>query len=153
MEIRMKLITAIGLSLFLLSVSVASAATEEAKAVKIVNDAIEFFKTNGKEKTFAEIANKKGGFHQGELYVFVYDLNGNILAHGHEPELIGTNRLNVTDPSGKQYVKERMALIKEKGEGWQTYQYKNPVTGKVENKKTFVKKYDDLIFGSGVYSE
>ena len=46
----MKLITAISLSLLLLSVSVASAAAEGAKAVKRVDDAIEFFKTNGKEK-------------------------------------------------------------------------------------------------------
>jgi signal transduction histidine kinase len=64
--------------------------------------------------------NKQGRFHEGELYVFVYDLHGNIMAHGQEPGLVGKNRLDATDPSGKAYVKERMALIKEKGEGWQT---------------------------------
>jgi signal transduction histidine kinase len=148
----MKLLTAIIVPTLLLSGSVQSA-TEDAKAVKMVNDAIELFKSHGKDKTFAEIVNKQGRFHQGELYVFVYDLHGNVVAHGQEPNLVGKNRLDATDPSGKAYVKERMALIKEKGEGWQTYQYKNPVTGKVENKKTFVKKYEDFIFGSGVYTD
>ena len=136
-----------------LGLSLASAATEDAKAVKMVNETIEFFKTHGKDKTFAEIMNKQGRFHDGELYVFVYDLHGNMMAHGQDASLVGTNRLHITDPTGKEYVKERLALIKEKGEGWQTYQYKNPVTGKVENKKTFVKKYGDFIFASGVYTE
>jgi cytochrome c len=149
----MKLLILTTATLLALGLSLASAASEDAKAVKMVNDAIEFFKTHGKDKTFAEIMNKKGRFHDGELYVFVYDLNGNMMAHGQDASLVGTNRLNVTDPSGKQYVKERLALIKEKGEGWQTYQYKNPISGKVENKKTFVKKFDDFIFGAGVYSE
>jgi cytochrome c len=136
-----------------LSFSLASAATDDARAVKMVNNAIEFFKTHGKDKTFAEIMNKQKRFHDGELYVFVYDLHGNMMAHGQDASLVGTNRLNVTDSSGKEYVKERFELIKQKGEGWQTYRYKNPVTGKVENKKTFVKKHDAFIFGSGVYTE
>ena len=58
------------------------------KAVSMVNSAIEYYKKVGKDKAFAEINNKKGRFHDGELYVFVYDLSGNVVAHGADATLI-----------------------------------------------------------------
>ena len=128
-------------------------ASDRDQAVKMVNGAIESVKKNGTEKAFAEITNKKGRFHAGELYVFVYDLSGNVVAHGQDEKLVGTNQLDAVDVDGKYYVKERIALVKEKGEGWQDYKFKNPVSGKVEPKTSFVKKHDNYIFGCGIYKK
>jgi len=128
-------------------------AGEQDKAVKMVHDAIAHFQKAGKDKAFAEITNKKGRFHDGELYVFVYDMSGNVVAHGQDATLIGKNLLDTADAGGKYFVKERIALVKEKGEGWQDYKFKNPVSGKIEDKTSFVKKHDTYIFGCGVYKK
>ncbi|TAL10134.1 MAG: histidine kinase [Nitrospirae bacterium] len=128
-------------------------AGDKEKAVKMVNNAIAYYQKAGKDKAFAEITNKKGRFQDGELYVFVYDLSGNVVAHGQDATLIGKNLLDTADAGGKYFVKERIALVKDKGEGWQDYKFKNPVSGKIEDKTSFVKKHDAYIFGCGVYKK
>jgi len=87
------------------------------------------------------------------LYVFVYDMSGNVVAHGQDATLVGKNLLDAADASGKYFVKERIALVKEKGEGWQDYKFKNPVSGMIEAKTSFVKKHDTYIFGCGIYKK
>ena len=62
------------------------------------------------------------------LYLFVYDMNGVVLAHGAEVNLLGVNRLNVKDPDGKQYVKDFVAAGQKKGGGWVDYKRMNPET-------------------------
>lgn len=126
-------------------------AHDRAKAVSLVNSAIEFYTAHGKEKTFAEITDRKGRFQDGELYVFVYDLEGVLVAHPYDVELIGLNVLDSRDPDGRYYVRERLALGREQGEGWQEYKFRNPVSGFIEDKFAFVKKHGEYIFGCGIY--
>ncbi len=128
-------------------------AGEREKAVKMVNDAIAYYQSVGKDKAFAEINNKKGRFQDGELYVFVYDMSGTVVAHGADAALIGKSLLDAVDADGKPYIKNRIAIIKEKGEAWQDYKFKNPVSGKIEDKSSFLKKHDNYIFGCGVYKK
>jgi signal transduction histidine kinase len=131
-------------------VSIGSASSkEEAKAM--VEKAIAFYKANGKEKAFAEINNTKGQFTKGDLYIFVYDLTGNCVAHGFNLKMIGKDLSDLKDPDGKPFVKERIELAKTKGKGWQDYKFTNPVTKKVEMKTAWIEKVDDFIFGCGAY--
>jgi len=48
-------------------------------------------------------------------------------------------------------VKERIALVKAKGKGWQDYKFTNPVSKKIEGKTAYIELCDGMIFGCGVY--
>lgn len=122
-----------------------------AEAKELVKKVIEFYKTNGKKKTFTEINNPKGKFVYGDLYIFVYDLKGKCVAHGGMPSMIGKDLSELKDADGKPFVKERLEIIKSKGSGWQNYKWTNPVDKAIEEKTAYIEKYDNLIFGCGAY--
>lgn len=122
---------------------------EEAK--NMVQKAIAFYKAEGKEKTFAEISNPQGKFKKGDLYVFVYDMDGVSVARPVQKGLIGKNIINLKDPAGKLFVKERIDIVKTKGKGWQDYKFLNPTTNKTEDKTAYVEGHDNFVFGCGIY--
>jgi cytochrome c len=126
-------------------------ADEKAEAEAMVKAAIAFAKEKGKEAALKEISNPKGQFRKGELYVFVYDLEGKVLAHGGDVRRVGSNQLNGKDPDGRFYVKERIELAKTKGKGWQDYKFMNPVDNKIEAKTSYIELHEGMIFGCGVY--
>jgi cytochrome c len=138
-------------SLVAVSLCAPLGAQTKGEAMGMVKQAIAFAKTEGKEPALAEISKPGGRFTKGALYVFVYDLQGVVRAHGQNPQAIGKDMLEATDPEGAYYVKERIALAKAQGEGWQNYKFSNPVTKQIESKTAYVELYDDLIFGCGVY--
>jgi len=149
----MKKIVLLFLGMGLLLASLAFTANrstpEEAKAM--VKKAIVFIKESGKDKAFAEFAKKNGRFTDRDLYIFVYDLNGKVLAHGQNPKMVGKDLSELTDADGKFFVKERIEIAKTKGEGWQDYKFPNPVDKKVEKKRAYIEKVDDIIVGCGAY--
>jgi len=148
----MKKCLAILAALFLFS-SVAQAAEfgtkEEAQA--LVKKAIEFIKANGREKGFAEISNLKGQFVDRDLYVTAYDLQGNCLAHGQKAAMVGKNLLELRDPDGKYFVKERVEMAKTQDSFWQEYKFTNPTSKQIEPKVMYLEKYEDFLVGCGVY--
>ena len=149
-------LTSIFLAVFMLAVSHVAVAAEfgtPAEAEALVKKAIAEIKASGKDKAFAEINNTKGKFTDRDLYVFVYDMNGKCVAHGFNQKMIGKDLVDMKDPDGKFYVKERIEISKTKGKGWQDYKFTNPVSKKVENKTAYIEKVDDLIVGSGAYKK
>ena len=149
-------ITSIFLAVFMLAVSHVAVAAEfgtPAEAEALVKKAIAEIKASGKDKAFAEINNTKGKFTDRDLYVFVYDMNGKCVAHGFNQKMIGKDLVDMKDPDGKFYVKERIEIGKTKGKGWQDYKFTNPLSKKVENKTAYIEKVDDLIVGSGAYKK
>ena len=54
-----------------------------------VTKAVDFYRTNGREKTLAELNRRDGAFAQGMDYVDVHDLNGVCLAHPISPDVVG----------------------------------------------------------------
>jgi len=122
---------------------------EDAKAM--VEKAIAYYKAEGKEKAFSEISDPEGRFKKGDLYVFVYDLNGTAVARPVQKGLIGANIITAVDGAGRPYVKERIELAKTKGKGWQDYRYFNPTTKKMEDKTAWIETYDGYVFGCGAY--
>ena len=127
----------------------AAGGKEQARAM--VKKAIEYYKANGKDRAFKEINNHKGMFVKGELYIFVYDLNGVVVAHGFNAKMIGKSLIDAKDPDGKLFVKERVMIAKTKGSGWQNYKFTNPITYKIEMKVAYIEKIDNYIFGCGTY--
>lgn len=126
-----------------------------AETEALVKEAIAFAKANGKEAAFKEITRAGGRFHKhgGELYVFVYDLDGKVVAHGQGASKVGVNQAKAKDPDGVEFVQERIKLAKTKGKGWHDYQYANPKTGKREPKTSYIEVWEGLIFGAGIYKK
>jgi signal transduction histidine kinase len=128
-----------------------AAAQTRPEAEAMVKKAIAFAAAQGTGKALAEISKPGGSFTKGPLYVFVYDLEGKVRAHGQNPKLVGMDMLDATDPDGVPYVKNRIALVKAKGNGWQDYKFSNPVTKKIEAKTAYVELHEGLIYGCGIY--
>lgn len=126
-----------------------------AETETLVKEAIAFAKANGKEAAVKEITKAGGKFHRhgGELYVFIYDMDGKVVAHGQGASKIGVNQMNAKDPDGVEFVKERIKLAKAKGKGWHDYQYVNPTTQKKQPKTSYIEVWDNLIFGAGIYKK
>jgi len=118
----------------------------------LVQKAVAFLKANGKEKALAEFNRRDGRFVKGDLYVFAYDLNGVMVAHPVNPELVGKNLLNEPDSKGKLFRKKIVELAKAMGAGWVDYTYLNPVTKKEEHKTTYFQREGDLIVCCGAYA-
>jgi cytochrome c len=149
-----KLLIAIGIGVMLVGTQQLALSAEfgtKAEAEALVKKAIALIKAEGKEKAFAEINNPKGKFVDRDLYIFVYDMSGKCVAHGFNQKMIGKDLIEMKDPDGKYYVKERIEIAKTKGKGWQDYKFTNPVSKKIELKTAYIEKVDDLIVGCGVY--
>jgi len=122
------------------------------EAMAMVKKAVALIKSDGREKAFAAFADPANkDFHDRDLYIYVYDLNGVSLAHGTNPKMVGKNLLSMKDNEGKPLIQEMVKVVKEKGSGWVDYQWPNPVTKTVEAKSGYVERVDDILVGSGVY--
>ena len=126
-----------------------------AEAEALVKEAIAYAKANGKDAAFKEITKQGGRFQKygGELYVFVYDMDGKVLAHGQGASKVGVNQMKAKDPDGVAFVEDRVKLAKTKGKGWHDYKYLNPKDGKKEPKTSYIEVWDGLIFGAGIYKK
>jgi len=143
------------LSLGLLAASPAALAADKGtpdEAVAMVKRAVALIKSDGKDKAFAAIGDPANtSFHDRDLYIYVYDLNGVALAHGNNPKMVGKPLIGLKDNEGKPMIKEMVDLAKTKGSGWVDFKWPNPVTKAVEAKSGYVEKVDDMLVGSGIY--
>ena len=121
------------------------------EATAMAKKAIGFLKTNGADKAYAEISNPKGQFVDRDLYVVVYDMTGKCLAHGANAKMIGRDLIDNKDVDGKEFVKERVEMMKKQASGWQDYKFRNPTTNQIEPKAMYIERLNDVIVGCGVY--
>lgn len=144
---------ALGVSLFALAPAFAADKGTAAEAVAMTQKAIAYIKENGREKAFAEFANPANTtFHDRDLYVYVYDMQGVALAHGINPKMVGRNLLELRDGEGKYIVKRFIETASgAAGKGWVEYKWPNPLTKSVDPKAGYVERHGDLIVGSGIY--
>lgn len=144
-----------GVALALGALALPAVAADKAspnEAVAMVKKAVALVKSEGKDKAFAAFADPANkDFHDRDLYLYVYDMNGVSLAHGTNPKMVGKNLLNMKDNEGKPMIQEMVKVAKEKGSGWVDYKWPNPVTKAVEAKSGYVERVDDFLIGSGVY--
>ncbi|EJM85574.1 Cache domain-containing protein [Pseudomonas sp. GM74] len=103
--------------------------------------------------TLTAINSLKGGYLQDDLYVFVVDLDTQrYVAHGTNLRLINTDFSKIVDPEGKPVGEPILALMARQDNGEYEYRWKNPVTGKVENKHAYLKKVGHFLVAVGYYS-
>lgn len=122
-------------------------------ALAMTEKAAVFLKANGKAKLIERVNAKDPEVYVGDLYLVVLQLDGTHLAHPVNPKLVGKSMLDVPDPEGKLFRKERVAIAAAKGKGWVDYKYKNPDNGKIEQKTAYVMKVDDVLLSVGAYKD
>jgi signal transduction histidine kinase len=134
----------------LLTSCVAHAAPSEKDAVALAEKGAQFVRAHGKPEMIARINSKDPEFNQGALYMAMRDLHGITVAHP-TTALIGKYLLDVPDADGKLFRQEMVALAKGAGHGWVDYKFRNPETGKVEAKRTYVLRVGDVALEAGIY--
>lgn len=151
----MKLLTllAAGAAL-LLPLSGHSAEPTEKDAIAMVEKGAAYLKAHGKEELLRKVSNKDPDYLQGTLYIDVRDLaSGIVLAHPVNASIVGKDLTDMPDASGKKYRREIIELAAKKGHGWVDYQYKNPATGKIEPKTTYILRVGDVVLEAGIYKK
>jgi polar amino acid transport system substrate-binding protein len=120
--------------------------------VAFVNEAKDYVLEEGQDKAFGVFNDPNGKFVRGEFYIFAGDFNGTRLAHPYEPEEIGKNILNKTDPNGVAPVMNFCDLAK-RGGGFSYHLRTNPARFNVEELKLiYVLKVNEALWlGSGIY--
>ncbi len=135
------------------SMSFAADAGTKEEAVALVKKAVDYIKANGRDKAYEEFSNPKGQFVDRDLYIVVYDMNAKCLAHGQKKSMVGKDLIDFKDVDGKEFMKERVELMKKNNTAWQDYKFMNPVTKKIEPKEMYLEKFEDVIVGAGVYKK
>jgi len=136
-----------------MSVSSAAEYASKAEARAHVQEAIAFYQKVGAEKAFSEFNDPKGKFVDRDLYIFVLDKKGTQLAMGANPALVGLNRIEAVDLSGRSYVKQMIDVAMHDGSGWIEYNRTNPANKQIEDKVSYVQREGDYIFGCGAYGK
>jgi signal transduction histidine kinase len=121
----------------------------EKDAVALVEKGAQFMRTHGKDRMIQKINTKDPEFFSGALYLALRDMNGITVAHP-TTALIGKNLVDVPDADGKLFRREMMEAARQ-GSGWVEYKFKNPASGKVEPKITYVLRVGDVALEAGVY--
>ena len=151
---RLKRLMAIIMVAGFLACGIAYAGMGTAKdAMALVDKAVAYYKANGKDKAYPEFNNKSGQFVNKDLYIFVMDWNGTLLAHGANEKLINQPTGDLKDSDGKYFMREMVKVAQTKGTGWVDYKWTNPVTKKIEQKSSYVKRVgnENLLIGCGIY--
>ncbi len=141
---------------FFASTAFAAGAAEptEKDAIAMAERGAAYVKAHGKEEMMKKISAKDAEFVQGSLYVDMRDLHtGIVLAHPINPSIVGKDLTDVPDASGKKYRREIIELAASKGKGWVDYMYKNPMTGKIEPKTTYILRVGDVVLEAGIYKK
>ncbi|MGZ5201862.1 MAG: cache domain-containing protein [Telluria sp.] len=126
----------------------------EKDAIAMAERGVALVKAKGKDEMMKRINGKDPDFCQGELYIGMRDIKtGIMLAHPYNPSIVGKDLTDVPDANGKKYRREIIELAASKGKGWVDYQYKNPKSGKIEPKTTYVVKVDDMVLEAGIYKK
>ena len=120
---------------------------EEAKA--LLDKAVKAIETSGEAKALAAFNDPKGGFQDRDLYVFCSGPDKKVTAHI-DTAMLGKDETTIKDVDGRAVGAEILA-IGEKGGGTIEYKWKNPVSGNVETKVSFVKKAGSQVCGVGAY--
>jgi len=91
--------------------------SQEDAVVNLVKQAVEDFnekKALGRpiEDAFSDMSYPRGKFANGNLYLFAYDFDGDVFAHGNDPTSVGTNALDEKDVNGRFIHREIIEKLK-----------------------------------------
>ena len=109
------------------------------------------------EAAFPLLRVKGGEWYHGDRYIFVNNLQGEIVVDPNRPEFEGTNQLRLRDPDGKPVIALMIEEVtKNDNEGWVHYLWPKYALSEPFWKSSFVVRVTDpfgkdYIVGSGLY--
>jgi signal transduction histidine kinase len=131
------------------------AESKEKKMIALVEKAAALIRERG-ENAFDEFRKKGSEWLQGDVYIFVVNMDGKNLCHPVTPELEGRDLLDLKDPDGKEFVREMVDLLKSKDAGWVEYSWMKPDATGHSRKFAYVKRTmlaeTPVLVGSGIYA-
>ena len=144
----------LGSGLYLSDISASFNQEGRDELVAYVNEALQFVQENGKEKALEVFNDPEGNFTRDGRYVFAYDYDGRNLALPHQPELVGTNRIDAQDANGVYFIQQVIDVAK-MGNGSLYYIYPDPERNMADTLKlSYVVDVDGTwLLGSGIYSD
>jgi cytochrome c len=123
-------------------------------AVAMVKRVVEKLRTDGPEATFKAVHDKSTSeFHDGDLYPFIVDMNGVMMATGSRTQLVGMSLANIKDQDGRYLIQEMIAIARNPGSGWVEYKWPNPQTKRIEGKLTYIERVGDYLVAAGVWKQ
>jgi uncharacterized protein len=148
-----------GLLAVFMATGPASAVTEfgtRDEAVAMVRRVQEMFKKLGPEGTFQAIKRKAPGTIDRDLYAYIVDQNGVVMANGAIPTMTtGTNLWNFRDQNGKYFMREQVAVCKDASKsgqgGWVDFRWLSPLTQQIDDKSSYIDRVGDYCVGVGIY--
>jgi polar amino acid transport system substrate-binding protein len=118
-----------------------------------VENARDFALNTTQEEALSAFNDINGSYVEGNRYIIAYDFEGNCLAHPIKQEVIGINRIDVSDPNGVEEVRDMIALA-QNGEGFTYYLYPDPEKNMTLGfKLTYITNVNDAwLLGAGIYA-
>jgi len=125
-------------------------ATEE-RAKALAEKAAVFLREKGAATALPAFTKRTHGFGAGDLYVFVFDFKGTMVASGGWPDQVGST---IIGPDGRMpgvYGRLRRMAESKRGRGWIHYSWYSPCTRTMQPKMTYVIRVGGYIVGVGAY--
>jgi polar amino acid transport system substrate-binding protein len=121
--------------------------------VAFVEGARDFALNTSKEEAVKTFNDLNGSYVEGNRYIFAYDFAGNCLALPIQPDLIGVDRINITDSNGVEYIRDMIALAQD-GDSFVYYIKPDPAENMTQGfKLSYITKVDDTWWlGAGIYA-
>ena len=92
------------------------------------------------EAAFPAFRERGSRWFSDDLYVFVWDLEGNRYVYPPDPEYERGNFLGLQDTVGRAIGRRMVEIARDQGEGWIRYSWPRPGKSVPETKSTFVKR-------------
>jgi len=123
------------------------------EAMDMIIGVVDLYSRDGRDAMLSAISDENGPFRDRDLFVIVWDIEGNLVGHGRNSPAVGTNRWDFTDSAGK-YLTREIIEAATAGGGWVQYRFTDPKTGEEKDKTTFAIALDDtLVAGIGIYAD
>ncbi len=128
-------------------------ADQEAEVKDLVNKAIQTFSGKGTDYTLRLISSSSGPFRKGEIYVYVMSLDGVMLAHPVNKDLVGKSQEDTKDAKGMPINAALRAPLQKEEEGWAEYWWLRHGEKEPTLKRTFVKQVpgEKMFVAAGYY--
>jgi len=124
---------------------------ERDRAVALVKKAVLHVKAQGIQQAMKDFNRSSGEFNDGAYYIWAGTFDGVTIGNGSNPDSCGQNFYELTAVDGKKFAQEIIRIAKTKGKGWCDYLWKNPASGRTEQKSTYVEEVSNIFVACGIY--
>ena len=122
------------------------------QASALLEQAVQHLQRNGAEQSRVAFNDPRGGFVEGQYYLFTLGLDGTMLSsNSPSRSLVGLNVLDLADAAGKPFMREILDKAKVADSGTVNYQWLNPADNELESKTSQFRKVGEQVLVVGYY--